>query len=41
VRAALAGWPTWVALAALALAGVAHALHVTLDARREGPRGVR
>lgn len=35
VRAALAGWPTWVALGALAVAGVAHALHVTLDARRE------
>ena len=41
VRAALAGWPTWVALAALALAGLAHALHVSLDARRELTRGGR
>ncbi len=31
VRAVLAGWPTVVALAALALAGLSHAAHVALD----------
>jgi hypothetical protein len=31
VRAVLAGWPTVVALGALAVAGLSHAAHVALD----------
>ena len=34
LRAALSGWPPWVALAALLAGGVAHVVHLLLDARR-------
>jgi hypothetical protein len=34
LRAALGGWPAWVALGALLLAGVAHVVHLGLDGRR-------
>ncbi len=39
LRAVLAGWPRWAALAALAVAGLTHVAHLTTDARRaRGPR---
>lgn len=37
VRGALAAWPPWTVLAALAVAGLAHAAHVALDGAAPRP----
>jgi hypothetical protein len=39
LRGTLAGWPVWVALAALLAGGMAHVVHLLLDARLDARSG--